>query len=377
MYNNRELSSDNSAAVSFTVDLFDYNGDGNEDALLSVPSARTTKYFLISNVTKPQTVLKFNSSDTAEIKYDSYSMQVVVKYATSASGTDETHYLYLGNVNSEIKFVSSSQGYYVENAGAKTAYSKTEFNDAISQQDFKISRLTRIRHGMASVSSRGIDMPNAFEVSAEMQTSNMIANYIQSSRISKGCFYDLDKDGVPELLEQRRGAVTGEYQYIIHKYSNNQFRRTNNVFYTYAADGSSKMTLYNDNQTKADFYVADCTLDYNSGSTKYASDKLTVATYRYTFNNGSVTPTEIACYQYDNSVQFEDGQILITYASKQGNTLSINGFQNRSELSKLLGIDDYLSTSTKLGEVDLTPLWTDYNASNLSNVTQSMVSFFQ
>jgi len=127
---------------NLVIRLFDYDNDGNSDALVSEGAFNGTLYYLINNINDPQLIYSFSSFDDANLLYDTKGSQIIIKYienyGLNTYATSETNFIYLGDKINEIKHVhfsgtSKPEEFYIESQGKKIICAEEELNDLISE----------------------------------------------------------------------------------------------------------------------------------------------------------------------------------------------------------------------------------------------------
>ena len=113
---------------NLVIYLFDYDYDGNSDALISEGGLNGSLYYIIKNINEPQLIYSFSSFDEASLLYNLKEQQFVIKYIKNyglfTNSTSETNFIYLGNKISEIKHAhfsgtSKPEEFYIESQGEK------------------------------------------------------------------------------------------------------------------------------------------------------------------------------------------------------------------------------------------------------------------
>ena len=126
------------------IQLFDYDNDGNRDALVSEGAFNGTLYYLINNINAPQLIYSFSSFDDAELLHDTKSSQIIIKYTENYGlntyAASETNFIYLGDKISEIKHVhfsgtSKPEEFYIELQGEKTVCTEEELQNSIIEAE--------------------------------------------------------------------------------------------------------------------------------------------------------------------------------------------------------------------------------------------------
>lgn len=140
-----ELKDDNVLLLYYpnlVISLFDFNYDGNSDALISEASFNGTLYYLINNINEPQLIYSFSSFDDANLLYNIKEQQLLIKYiknyGLNTYSTSETNFIYLENKISEIKHVhfsgtSKPEEFYIELQGEKIICTEEELYNSISE----------------------------------------------------------------------------------------------------------------------------------------------------------------------------------------------------------------------------------------------------
>ena len=127
---------------NLVIRLFDYDNDGNSDALVSEGAFNGTLYYLINNINDPQLIYSFSSFDDANLLYDTKGSQIIIKYienyGLNTYAASETNFIYLGDKINEIKHVHFSgtakpEEFYIESQGKKMICTEEELNDSISE----------------------------------------------------------------------------------------------------------------------------------------------------------------------------------------------------------------------------------------------------
>ena len=127
---------------NLVIRLFDYDNDGNSDALVSEGAFNGTLYYLINNINDPQLIYSFSSFDDANLLYDTKGSQIIIKYienyGLNTYAASETNFIYLGDKINEIKHVhfsgtSKPEEFYIESQGKKIICAEEELNDLISE----------------------------------------------------------------------------------------------------------------------------------------------------------------------------------------------------------------------------------------------------
>lgn len=127
---------------NLVIHLFDYNHDGNSDALVSEGALNGTLYYLINNINDPQFIYSFSSFDNANLLYNLKESQLIIKYiknyGLNTYATSETNFIYLGNKINEIKHVhfsgtSKPEEFYIELQGEKIICTEEELHNSISE----------------------------------------------------------------------------------------------------------------------------------------------------------------------------------------------------------------------------------------------------
>ena len=127
---------------NLVIQLFDYDNDGNSDALVSEGAFNGTLYYLINNINDPQLIYSFSSFDDANLLYDTKGSQIIIKYienyGLNTYAASETNFIYLGDKINEIKHVhfsgtSKPEEFYIESQGKKMICTEEELNDSISE----------------------------------------------------------------------------------------------------------------------------------------------------------------------------------------------------------------------------------------------------
>lgn len=127
---------------NLVIQLFDYDNDGNSDALVSEGAFNGTLYYLINNINDPQLIYSFSSFDDANLLYDTKGSPIIIKYienyGLNTYAASETNFIYLGDKINEIKHVhfsgtSKPEEFYIESQGKKIICAEEELNDLISE----------------------------------------------------------------------------------------------------------------------------------------------------------------------------------------------------------------------------------------------------
>ena len=230
----------------------------------------------------------------------------------------------------------------------------TEINEVMkpntSSQNSSISVCADIDESTESTivntkKSNGIFAQNIIEKAA--------IEFIKNQKIAWGCFYDFDKDGVPEIAEQRGGETEGQIDYTIYKLYREEYIEIGTI-YVCEDNNTDAFLLYYDNNSCNYFYVGSNILcDKNSGEKSM---------YRYVFEDGEITTTEIAYYHYTYTEEdLIENRVFIDKSRFDGNTLDLNGYCLINEVNDVIGIVDYLSQYEKIEKVDLVPQYGWYD----------------
>lgn len=191
------------------------------------------------------------------------------------------------------------------------------------------------------------------EIFVQNNIEKIAIEFIKSKKIAWGCFYDFDKDGVPEIAEQRGGETAGQIDYTIYKFHKDEYFEIGTI-YVCEDNNTNDFGLYYDNNSCNYFYIGSNILcDKNSGEKSI---------YRYVFEDEEITITEIAyCHYTYTEKDLIENRVFIDKSRFDGNTMDVSGYCLINEINDVIGVVDFLSQYPKIEKVDLVPQYGWYD----------------
>lgn len=192
---------------------------------------------------------------------------------------------------------------------------------------------------------------------------------IQTVPIGYGSFYDFDKDGIPEILEQQLGEMNAQVDYTIYKLQNDTYIRLGTIYANEISAGN-KFTLYKDNESGELFYIGD-----------HVSEVLgegESSTYKYVFKDDEIIATLLAYYHFTyTQTDLEAGKVLIDSCYFLKDRPDLNTYHSTNEMNKIMGVEDYLSQFEKIEEPDLYPRWHRFDDNLENEVKMALEEFYK
>lgn len=212
--------------------------------------------------------------------------------------------------------------------------------------NFTSSNITTVTT-ISTVSGNSDTVEDSESVAFDLKNNKIkeVIDFIKENRIFRGCFYDFDKNGMPELVE----IEEGEYfcSYSLYDLDGKITKYTGVLSADTVTGTTNMLTLYYDNNIEEYFYFGKNYTIYNGTD---IDDKFYLCIYK--IDNMQIKANCIGEYTgvwngekyWYKDISFMDTKIE-------------DGYYSENEINILLGVDEYLSQFEKIEMVNLNSIW--------------------
>jgi len=217
------------------------------------------------------------------------------------------------------------------------------FSTSLSDDDIMSSHPTDSQYTSDASSS------SIFTDTNELGCINASIKCVSNDYIEKGCFFDFDKDGIPELISF--SELDGMYAYGVYDLKGEETRLIGWLNVGIITECDNALTLYRNMSTGGYFYYGVCRTVLFNESKSFA----TVNIHR--FNDNEIITEELAYYRITSASEEDNIYVTENRFLGEDNVILNNRYYNENELIKLLGVEEYLSQFEMIEVVNLEPLW--------------------